>query len=71
MYICVKRIQRDLVVSLEDVRNEARANVSRRTDATAGFSNELTRVATEVVWPIICEKVVTTDEWRETATSRL
>ncbi|TGJ82919.1 hypothetical protein E0Z10_g5869 [Xylaria hypoxylon] len=36
-----------------------------RSDATAGFSSELKNVATNLVWPLIANKVITAAEWAD------
>lgn len=34
-----------------------------RTDATAGFSTALKDAATELVWPLLADKVTTVQDW--------
>jgi len=34
-------------------------------DATAGFTNEATDAATEIIWPIFAHEVMTVKEWKE------
>ncbi|KAI5460147.1 Isochorismatase-like protein [Mariannaea sp. PMI_226] len=51
---------------LESTARDARElgfNVTLLSDATAGFSTAVKDAATDLVWPIIVEKVQTVDEW--------
>lgn len=35
-------------------------------DATAGFAKDETDAATDLVWPLFADKVVTVEEWAST-----
>lgn len=37
-----------------------------RTNATAGFTLEQKDAATELIWPVVFEKVITVEEWAAT-----
>jgi hypothetical protein len=43
-------------------------NFGNSTDATAAFSIELEKVATNIVWPVIADQVMTVDQWVSSAT---
>jgi hypothetical protein len=35
------------------------------SDATAGFTNEATDAATELIWPLFTHEVKTVEEWKK------
>ncbi|KAL3419779.1 isochorismatase hydrolase [Phlyctema vagabunda] len=41
-------------------------SITMLKDATAGFSIEQKKVATDLIWPLFADRVLTIDEWKET-----
>ncbi|KAH8817358.1 Isochorismatase-like protein [Xylogone sp. PMI_703] len=61
--VCAGMVANTCIESTARHAGELGYTVTLIKDATAGFSNALKDAATDLIWPIIVEEVLTVDEW--------